>query len=497
MLFGPELVTGYLSGGCVEADVALHAEAVLQTGEPRRLVYGQGGPADVRLPCGGRIEVVLERIGGSDPAARRLVELADAREPGLWLSDGRVRQCLGPGDVQATSKLFGGLELAALGGVCGEAEGVMFRRFDPAQRLVVIGADPPALAMAALGAQLGMQTWLVRPKGPAAPPPLPGVRYIRSSPAAALAEVGLDPWTSVAVATHDAELDHEALAAALPSPAGYVGVLGSRRRLPERLAALRAARVSEPDVARLKAPIGLALAGKSPWEIAVSVIAEVVQTQRAREAEAIWPSAPPGLHALVLAAGQGSRWGGAKLLAEWNGVPLLHGALAAAFAAPVERVTVVTGAHADAVAGSARVFAEGRADGGRLRLVHAEHHAEGLSASLRCGLGSLPPDAGGALLFLGDMPRIPVEILPPLAAAIARGAPAAAPVFGGRRGHPVAVSRALFGALMELKGDGGAASVLQRLGADLVRVEAADDGVLFDVDRPADLGPEAALRRIS
>ena len=59
MLFGPDEVTGYLSGGCVEADVAIHAEAVLASGEPRRLLYGVGGPADVRLPCGGSIEVLL------------------------------------------------------------------------------------------------------------------------------------------------------------------------------------------------------------------------------------------------------------------------------------------------------------------------------------------------------------------------------------------------------------------------------------------------------
>ena len=488
MLFGADRVTGYLSGGCVEADVALHAEAVMAAGEPRRLVYGPGGPADVRLPCGGRIEVLLERIGPDDAAARRLIELAALRRPALWITDGDTRACLEPGEA-APAPLAPALALAARGGLCAAAGAppMLFRRFDPPPRLAVIGADPPALAMAALGAQMGFQTWLIRPKGPASPPPLPGVRYLRAAPAQALAEIGLDAWTSVAVATHDAELDHEALGATLTSDAAYVGVLGSRRRLPERLQGLRSAGLTDDQLRRLKAPIGLPLAGKSPWEIAVSVLGEVVQTLRAGEAAAEWRAPSGGLHAVVLAAGQGSRWGGAKLVAPFDGGPLLQGALAAAFAAPAQTVVLVTGAHAGAVEDVARTFAAARPDGARLRLVHAEDHALGLSASLRCGLQALPADARGALLFLGDMPRIPHAVLEPLAGAILAGAPAAAPVFAGRRGHPVAVSASLVAQLASLEGDRGASGVLQALGSELRLVPAPDDGVLFDVDERAGL----------
>jgi xanthine dehydrogenase accessory factor len=78
------------------------------------------------------------------------------------------------------------------------------------------------------------------------------------------------------VATHDWELDHETLVAALPSAASYVGVVGARRRVPERLARLRAAGVDESALRRLRAPIGLDLGGKAPWEIAISVVAQIV-----------------------------------------------------------------------------------------------------------------------------------------------------------------------------------------------------------------------------
>jgi molybdenum cofactor cytidylyltransferase len=108
---------------------------------------------------------------------------------------------------------------------------------------------------------------------------------------------------------------------------------------------------------------------------------------------------------------------------------------------------------------------------------------------------SLPEDAAGAFLFLGDMPKIPRAVLQPMAAALAAGAPAVATWFDGRRGHPVLVSRELFAALTALSGDRGAAPVIAALGEKLALVEAPDDGVHFDVDHPSDLqrGRAAAI----
>jgi len=192
------------------------------------------------------------------------------------------------------------------------------------------------------------------------------------------------------------------------------------------------------------------------------------------------------LEAIVLAAGAGARFGGGKLLAPWRDGVLLDGALAAAFAAPVRGASVVWGADAR-IAEAAMAFATrvGKAD--RLRLVHAADHAAGLSQSLKAGVESLPPNAAGAFVFLGDMPRIPAGVLAPLAEALAAGAAAAAPVFAGRRGHPVLFGAALFHALAGLSGDRGAGELLGRLGDHLARITAPDDGVLYDVDRPQDL----------
>jgi len=267
MLFAGTQAAGFLSGGCLEADVARHAHQTLDDGQPRHLVYGEGGPPDIRLLCGARIALLIERIVPDDAAAGELLSLTERRRPALWRSDGRLRWAE-PAEPQTIA--------------CAVRDEPfeLTKSYAPIPRLVIVGADPTALAIAQLGLQAGFETHLVRPKGPAEPPPLPGLAYHRRAPAEAMAEIGLDPWTSVAVATHDWEIDQAALVAALPSPAPYVGVLGARRRLPERLARLAEAGVTLEQRARLRGPIGLDLGGKAPWEVAVAVVAEMVAARR-------------------------------------------------------------------------------------------------------------------------------------------------------------------------------------------------------------------------
>ncbi len=276
MVIGEDVLSGFLSGGCLEADVVGHAEACLADGEPRRLVYGTGSPwPDIRLLCGARIDIMVERIAPDDAAVGALLALRDARAAAVWISDGRRRACAPTGDAPRVW------------------DGAFQRPFEPVPRLVVLGGDPTALAIAQLGGQAGFETTLVRPKGPETPPPF-AVAYSRDEPAEALAAIGLDPWTAVAVATHEAEADHAALTFALPSPAFYVGALGARRRAADRLAWLRASGVGEGDIARLRTPIGLAIGGKAPWEVAISVLGEITQQRYARSSSSASSSPPAG-----------------------------------------------------------------------------------------------------------------------------------------------------------------------------------------------------------
>ncbi|GAB4474980.1 MAG: XdhC family protein [Erythrobacter tepidarius] len=260
---------GFLSGGCIEADVARHAREALIEGRARRLRYGAGSPwIDIRLACGSGITVLVEPVRADDPAIATLLAAHAARQPLVWKSDGASRST-SPGEGPAFAW-------------DGEAYA---RLYLPAFRLVLIGEDGTALAAARLAVAAGMEVVLVAPAGPDAPP-FPGVAYHRSAPTRALGEIGIDRWTAVAVLSHDREDDERALAAALMSEACYVGAIGARARLDARFAKLRGHGVSAAQIARLHAPIGLQGFGKAPREIALSLVAEVAQAFHAATAAA-------------------------------------------------------------------------------------------------------------------------------------------------------------------------------------------------------------------
>lgn len=265
MAVGKDILVGHVSGGCIEADVTAHCRAAITSGTPRRLVYGRGGPWDLPLPCGGRIELLIEPVPAGDAALAQLVGFNQRREPCVWLTDGSTRSCVADEDSEMPE--------------AGMASGQVFRRYDPRTRLIVVGSDPTAMALAGMAAGMGIDAILVRPQGPHDPPPLPGVRYARERPAEALKTIGVDRWTAVAACTHDQDLDQETLVAALRSSAFFVGALGSARRRDERLEALRTAGVGEQDITRLKTPIGLTIGARAPYEIAVATLAQLIATE--------------------------------------------------------------------------------------------------------------------------------------------------------------------------------------------------------------------------
>ena len=265
MLFDGSRATGYFSGGCVEADIANHAAEVFKSGQARRLVYGDGSPwLDIRLLCGGRIEILLERVEPGDPAVDDLLRLQVRRRQAKWQSDGRRHL----------------VDEALHDGPAFEANGHRYvRNYDPDWRLVVVGGDPVALAIAQLGALSGFTTILARPDHPHGDVPLDGVRYIRGNGSRIVADLKPDRWTAVVSAMHDDEADDGVVIAALSGDAGYVGVLGALKRIPARRERLTSIGMRPEKVNALHAPIGAIRCGKAPWEVAVSTLAEIMQVR--------------------------------------------------------------------------------------------------------------------------------------------------------------------------------------------------------------------------
>jgi len=261
---------GFLSGGCIEADVARHAREAMAEGRARLLRYGDGSPwIDIKLACGSGITVLIEPVAADEAAAATLCDGLTARYPVLWSSDGAER-IAAASDENHTDRW----------------DGARYTRlFTPPLRLVLIGEDGAALSSAALALEMGWDVALITPGGPDTAP-FPGIIYHRSDPASALAAIGMDRWTAIAVLSHDREDDERGLAAALQSEAFYVGAIGARARLEARISKLRVYGVSAADLGRLHAPIGLYGFGKAPREVALSLVAEVAQAFHARFAAA-------------------------------------------------------------------------------------------------------------------------------------------------------------------------------------------------------------------
>jgi xanthine dehydrogenase accessory factor len=268
MLITQDAHWGFLSGGCIEDDVARHARSAMAEGVPRLLRYGEGSPwIDIKLACGSGITVLVEPVAADEGAVTELLEGWHARRPVLWSSDG-VTRCAAACETALPDHW----------------DGARYQRlFTPSLRLVVIGEDGAALTATTLARSMGWQVALVTPGGPEAAP-FPDIAYHRGDVAGALASLRIDRWTAIAVLSHDREDDERGLAAALQSEAFYVGAIGARVRLEGRVARLRGHAVSEADLARLRAPIGLYGFGKAPREVALSLVAEVAQAFHAASA---------------------------------------------------------------------------------------------------------------------------------------------------------------------------------------------------------------------
>jgi len=199
---------------------------------------------------------------------------------------------------------------------------------------------------------------------------------------------------------------------------------------------------------------------------------------RAGDDSAPVPRKPPKVTAIVLAAGRSRRMGANKLTSDLAGRPLVTYVARAALASKAAPVVVVTGFEADAVRAALT--------GLDVALVHNPDFAKGMSASLIAGLANLADDIDGALVCLGDMPRVTADHLDRLIAAFdpAAGRAIGVPTFQGKRGNPVLWARRFFPRIRGLTGDVGARALIGEH-ADLVyEVPVEDDGVLFDVDTP-------------
>ena len=284
-------MAGSVSGGCVEGAVYQEAQEVLDEGKPRRLRYGvvDEGGWEVGLACGGTIEVYVEPLA---PIHRQLLTALEAGETVALVTrlDGGGHLLAWPdGRVEGEPGLAGEVEGAFPGPLAElrrRPEGDLFIQvFTHPPTLTIVGAVHLAQPLVRLAQEVGFRVRVVdgrrifatRERFPTAD------ELIVAWPQEALGPEHLRPQDAVVILTHDPKFDVPALEAALKSPVGYIGLLGSRSTQAKRRAALAERGFTEEEMARIHGPVGLDLGGRAPEEIAVAILAEIIATRHGRE----------------------------------------------------------------------------------------------------------------------------------------------------------------------------------------------------------------------
>jgi len=286
LVAGPgERFEGSVSGGCVEIDVITEAAEVMAGGRFKLLEFGIGDEVAWRsgLPCGGTIKILVESLSIADIAYLDAVLAARYSRTKLCtltnLASGS-RQILDDSCVQegplAEAVRSGESRLLEL------ADGQVFLHvFNPVVRIIIVGATHVGQVLADLAGRIGYDVVIVDPRTVFANEERLGkTSVVTEWPETSFNCLDLDKRTAVVALTHAAHLDDEALTEALRSDCLYIGALGSKKTHMKRLERLRERGISQDELARIRAPVGLPIGAKGPAEIAVSILSEIIKVFR-------------------------------------------------------------------------------------------------------------------------------------------------------------------------------------------------------------------------
>ena len=267
---------GSLSGGCVEEDFLERLQEGEFRGRINRIRYGAADAQDtprVSLPCGGVLDVLIEHFPASASSREHFLALRAALN-----GQGHVvrRVCLKTGEASVEPDREPGQKVME-----DETTATLKLRVGPVSRLLIAGLSPVATACASFAHSLGFEVIVCDPRQEEVCNfNVPGVTLRQELPSVWIAREGCHGATAVVALTHDPKIDDTALMEAVKTDAFYIGVMGSLRtseKRRERL--LRIGGLNEQQVERIRMPIGLNIGSKTPAEIALAVMADIIRVR--------------------------------------------------------------------------------------------------------------------------------------------------------------------------------------------------------------------------
>lgn len=290
-------MAGSVSGGCVEGAVVKASQEVLDKGIAKKLDYGVSDEDawSVGLSCGGSIQVFAQPFwSDDDPIWKGLqdsfntnsgcvlvTKLVDGvHEDSLWMEDGNL---IGADlSKELTNKAKEAFDKRINFSEEVGSDTYFFQVFPRKSQLLIVGAAHITVDLVRLGHLYDFETIVIDPRGyfadntvfAQAPDQL-----LKKYPSEVLGDIKLDAYTYAAILSHDPKIDDNALQVLLKSDVAYIGALGSRKTHEKRKARLRESGISEEEISRIKAPIGLPINAKSAKEIAFAVMGEILQAK--------------------------------------------------------------------------------------------------------------------------------------------------------------------------------------------------------------------------
>ena len=258
---------GSVSGGCIEDDLADKARHQTLPKTPSIMEYGisRDEAQRFRIPCGGLLQIFVEPLNTSEQLQLLLNSLQDRK-----LIKRSVN--LNTGQVKLMQVLPEGLP---------KIEGDWFHTyFGPQWRLLIIGANQLGSMLASMAQVLDFDVLMCEPRQEIREEwHVEGVTWIEGMPDDVVLEINADAHTAIVAVTHDPKLDDMALLEALKSDAFYVGALGSHKNQEKRRERLRMFDLNELEISTLRGPVGLQIGSRTPAEIAIAILAELIQVR--------------------------------------------------------------------------------------------------------------------------------------------------------------------------------------------------------------------------
>lgn len=258
---------GSVSGGCIEDDLVDKARNQELPTAPAVMEYGisRDEAQRFRIPCGGHLQIFVEPLTSKSQLSPLLQSLEGRKLIKRSVS-------LSTGQIKLMEVLPEGLP---------KIEGDWFHTyFGPQWRLLIIGANQLGSMLANMAQVLDFDVLICEPRQEIRDEwHVEGVTWIAGMPDDAVLEINPDAHTAIVAVTHDPKLDDMALLEALKSDAFYVGALGSHKNQEKRRERMRMFDLNELEISTLRGPVGLRIGSRTPAEIAIAILAELIQVR--------------------------------------------------------------------------------------------------------------------------------------------------------------------------------------------------------------------------